>query len=45
MGRIASRIFRAGLLLFAMLVSGTGASAEAVNFGTDWKAEAEHGGF
>jgi NitT/TauT family transport system substrate-binding protein len=36
-------------ILLATLCAGLGfadtASAEAVNFGTDWKAEAEHGGY
>jgi NitT/TauT family transport system substrate-binding protein len=33
------------LALAAMLALGRGARAETVNFGTDWKAEAEHGGY
>jgi NitT/TauT family transport system substrate-binding protein len=45
MGRITNRIWHAGLLLFAALLGGAAAHAETVNFGTDWKAEAEHGGF
>jgi NitT/TauT family transport system substrate-binding protein len=45
MGRNASRICHAGLLLAALMLFQAGASAETVTFGTDWKAEAEHGGF
>jgi NitT/TauT family transport system substrate-binding protein len=45
MGRIASHICHAGLILVALLLGSGAASAETVNFGTDWKAEAEHGGF
>src|SRR5438067_8176133 len=33
------------LTLCAALVVAAAAHAETVNFGTDWKAEAEHGGF
>src|SRR5438067_6648870 len=33
------------LTLCAGLVQSQAGSAETVNFGTDWKAEAEHGGF
>ena len=40
------RTFLAGLtLLGAALPLPRAAAAETVNFGTDWKAEAEHGGF
>src|SRR5216684_3071646 len=35
----------AATLLGAALALPRAAAAEAVNFGTDWKAEAEHGGF
>jgi NitT/TauT family transport system substrate-binding protein len=43
----SKRTFLAGLLavLGAALVWPRNGSAETVNFGTDWKAEAEHGGF
>ncbi|HEY8874095.1 MAG TPA: ABC transporter substrate-binding protein [Stellaceae bacterium] len=42
----STRIFLVGLtLLGAALALPRGAAAETVNFGTDWKAEAEHGGF
>ena len=34
-----------GLALYAAIAWGGGAAAETVDFGTDWKAEAEHGGF
>jgi NitT/TauT family transport system substrate-binding protein len=34
-----------GIALGATLALCRGAAAETVNFGTDWKAEAEHGGF
>ncbi len=33
------------IALSAGVALGRGATAETVNFGTDWKAEAEHGGF
>src|SRR5437764_1124615 len=39
------RIFAAIVLLGGVLGWFGAASAETVNFGTDWKAEAEHGGF
>jgi NitT/TauT family transport system substrate-binding protein len=45
MGRIASHICRAGLMLVALLIGSGASGAETVTFGTDWKAEAEHGGF
>src|SRR5262249_16761048 len=32
-------------LLFVAMLPASFAAAETVNFGTDWKAEAEHGGF
>ena len=42
----STRTFFVGLtLLGAALALPRGAAAETVNFGTDWKAEAEHGGF
>src|SRR5206468_4389443 len=45
MGRVASRVLRIALsVLFAVVTAGA-ARAEPVTFGTDWKAEAEHGGF
>jgi NitT/TauT family transport system substrate-binding protein len=42
-----SRTFVAALslALCALLAPPRGAAAETVNFGTDWKAEAEHGGY
>ena len=41
-----TRAFFVGVtLLGAALALPRAAAAEAVNFGTDWKAEAEHGGF
>jgi len=45
MGRNASRVCRIALSLLFALATGTAVRAETVNFGTDWKAEAEHGGF
>ena len=45
MRRVMSRFWTAGWLLLAMLLGSTLGRAETVNFGTDWKAEAEHGGF
>jgi len=42
----STRTFLGGLtLLGAALALPRDAAAETVNFGTDWKAEAEHGGF
>src|SRR5260370_32445918 len=38
-----TRTFLAAAALLA--AASAAASAETVNFGTDWKAEAEHGGF
>src|SRR5438105_2565217 len=38
------RTFLAALILLAAALP-RAAAAETVNFGTDWKAEAEHGGF
>ena len=41
-----TRTFFAGVMLLgAALALPRAAAAETVNFGTDWKAEAEHGGF
>ncbi|MGH7030980.1 MAG: ABC transporter substrate-binding protein [Stellaceae bacterium] len=34
-----------GAVLFAACGSGAGRAAQAIRFGTDWKAEAEHGGY
>ena len=34
-----------GAVLWASLALGCSATAETVSFGTDWKAEAEHGGY
>lgn len=45
MNRKTRRLLAAAALLGAALGLVPGASAENVNFGTDWKAEAEHGGF
>src|ERR1051325_11831298 len=44
---LSKRAFLAASLavLGAALVGPPNGSADAVNFGTDWKAEAEHGGF
>jgi len=44
---LSKRTFLAAFLavLGAALVGPPNGSAETVNFGTDWKAEAEHGGF
>jgi len=39
------RLLAVATLLNAALALPHAASAESVNFGTDWKAEAEHGGF
>jgi NitT/TauT family transport system substrate-binding protein len=41
--RSISTFFAAAVLAWTLLARG--AAAEVVNFGTDWKAEAEHGGF
>ena len=38
-------LFGAILLAAASLAPGGGGAAETVSFGTDWKAEAEHGGY
>jgi NitT/TauT family transport system substrate-binding protein len=38
-------IFAAMVVLAAAALVPPGAAAETVNFGTDWKAQAEHGGF
>jgi NitT/TauT family transport system substrate-binding protein len=41
-----TRKLRWGALAFAVLIAlAAAARAESVSFGTDWKAEAEHGGF
>jgi NitT/TauT family transport system substrate-binding protein len=46
MVRIAGHaLFRIALVLLALCSLAGGAAAQAVSFGTDWKAEAEHGGF
>jgi NitT/TauT family transport system substrate-binding protein len=42
---IAAAFFAAMAVCGAVGPGSTGAAAETVNFGTDWKAEAEHGGF
>jgi NitT/TauT family transport system substrate-binding protein len=42
MSRTVSAMF---LLLCAVFLAARDAAAETVKFGTDWKAEAEHGGF
>ena len=34
-----------GAVLFAACGSGAGRAAQVIRFGTDWKAEAEHGGY
>jgi NitT/TauT family transport system substrate-binding protein len=36
---------RTALILVALIALATTARAESVSFGTDWKAEAEHGGY
>ncbi len=43
----STRTFLGALLLALSIAPATprGAAAETVNFGTDWKAEAEHGGY
>ena len=45
--RAARALVAAALFTAAVFASGgvPGAAAETVNFGTDWKAQAEHGGF
>jgi len=45
--RLAEMRVLIGALLWAAVYFGWGyaAAAEAVSFGTDWKAEAEHGGY
>jgi NitT/TauT family transport system substrate-binding protein len=46
MVRIAGHaLFRIALALLAPFSLAGGVGAQAVSFGTDWKAEAEHGGF
>ena len=44
MGPTANWVCRIALVL-GVVFAGAAARGEAVNFGTDWKAEAEHGGF
>jgi NitT/TauT family transport system substrate-binding protein len=44
-GRLLAKVMLLATLLGAALALPRAASAESVNFGTDWKAEAEHGGF
>ncbi len=39
------RVLIAALCVLAGLALSRGAAAQAVSFGTDWKAEAEHGGY
>src|SRR6476659_4975996 len=43
--RSVSTFFAAIVLAFTAPLSASPGVAETVNFGTDWKAEAEHGGF
>ena len=45
MTRPTRTFFAAALVLAAALSPARAAGAETVNFGTDWKAEAEHGGY
>src|SRR6266566_3876581 len=45
MSRTARTFLAILIALSAGVALGRGATAETVNFGTDWKAEAEHGGF
>ena len=45
MNRTARTFLGIGIALGAALALCRGGAAETVNFGTDWKAEAEHGGF
>src|ERR1700736_2672320 len=45
MNRTARTFLGIGIALGAALALCRGTAAETVNFGTDWKAEAEHGGF
>src|ERR1700726_1692821 len=45
MNRSSSTFLAVAIALCAGLASLPAAVAETVNFGTDWKAEAEHGGF
>src|ERR1700691_6194352 len=43
---LTKRVFLAtALALAALCGKGSDARAEAVSFGTDWKSEAEHGGY
>ncbi|MBV8775584.1 MAG: ABC transporter substrate-binding protein [Alphaproteobacteria bacterium] len=43
--RLSRQLHRLLLISLAMLVAAAPARAESVTFGTDWKAEAEHGGY
>jgi NitT/TauT family transport system substrate-binding protein len=45
MNRTARTFLAIVIALCAGVALGRGTAAETVNFGTDWKAEAEHGGF
>jgi len=45
MNRSTQNFLAAATLMGPALLPMRAASAESVNFGTDWKAEAEHGGF
>jgi NitT/TauT family transport system substrate-binding protein len=45
MNRTARTFLGIGIALFGAMALCRGGAAETVNFGTDWKAEAEHGGF
>jgi NitT/TauT family transport system substrate-binding protein len=45
MNRTARTFLAIAIALCAGMAVGRGTAAETVNFGTDWKAEAEHGGF
>src|SRR5436309_12475760 len=45
MNRTARTFLGLAVALCGAMALGGGAAAETVNFGTDWKAEAEHGGF
>ena len=43
--RLTRKLHRALVALLAVISLGAAAHAETVTFGTDWKAEAEHGGY
>src|SRR5260221_379053 len=45
MGRIVNLCRVIAFACFVMLAFGGASRAESVSFGTDWKAQAEHGGF